>query len=329
MKLTPLVLCLAAALPAAASDYHILTRFHVGGGTSRYDYLRADPANHHLFLANWEKFVVLDLDSGAKVGEIGPTVRAHGVALAPKYGHGFASSGNTNSVLMFDLKSLKVLATIPSTGKNPDGIEYDRATDRVYTANGASGSVTVIDPDSGKVVGTITIPGGKLEAMGFESPNLAFVNDEENSCVHVFDPQGMKATVNWPSAPGQGGTGLAVDRKHHRVFSACGNGKLVVFDTESGKVVATAAVGDDPDAAVFDPKSQRIFVSNADSTLTVIHEDSPDAYTVEQTVPTGPGAKTCAFAGGKLYLATAQFQKDGSERPPLVAGTLEVLVVGE
>jgi YVTN family beta-propeller protein len=333
MKNTLPLLTLAAAslfaASAARADYHILSRVLVAStDKSRYDYLEVDPVNHHLFMANDKRFLVFDTESGEKVGQMGPAARAHGIAIIADTGHGFLTSGDTNSILMFDLKSLKVLKIIKSTGKNPDGIKYDAASKKLYVANGASGSVTVIDPAAGEVTGTISIPGGKLEALGFDHDGHGFVNDEANNCVHVFDVQAMKATVNWPSAPGEGGTGLAVDPEHHRVFSTCGNKKLVVIDTQSGKVVATPEIGEDPDAAVFDPKTQRIFVSNADATMTVLHEDSPDQYSLVQTIQTGTGAKTFAFSEGKIYCAVAKFD-NGKPRPAVIPGSLEILIIGE
>lgn len=325
-----LLLAASALLPAAArADYHILSRVMVNGtDKSRYDYLQVDAQNHHLFLANDKRFLVFDTESGEKVGSIGPASKAHGIAIVNDTGHGFLTSGNTNAILMFDLKSLKVLKTIPSTGHNPDGILYNPDLKKVFVANGSSGSITVIDPAAGEVTGTITIPGGKLEALGFDDQGHGFVNDEANSLVHVYDTKTMQATVNWPSAPGEGGTGLAVDKEHHRVFSACGNKKAIVFDSDTGKVVATPEIGDDPDAAYFDAKTQRLFVSNSDGTMTVLHEDSPDKYSLVQTIPTGDGAKTFAFSDGKIYLATAKFD-NAQPRPNVVPGTLEILIVGE
>jgi YVTN family beta-propeller protein len=330
----PLPLLTLAAVSAlstvsARADYHILSRVLVAAtDKSRYDYLEVDAANHHLFLANDKRFLVFDTESGEKLGQMGPTSRAHGIAIVTETGHGFLTSGDTNSILMFDLKKLKVLKTIKSTGTNPDGIKYNADTKQIFVANGSSGSVTVIDPAAGEVIGTIAIPGGKLEALGFDGAGHGFVNDEANSLVHVFDVKTMKATVNWPSAPGEGGTGLAVDQEHHRLFSTCGNKKLVVMDTDSGKVVATPEIGEDPDAALFDPKSQNIFVSNADATMTVLHEDSPDKYSLVQTIQTGEGAKTFAFSDGKIYCATAKFD-NAKPRPNVVPGTLEILIIGE
>jgi DNA-binding beta-propeller fold protein YncE len=323
----------------ASEDYHILARFPVGGDASRVDYLRVDAANRHLFLAHDKRFEVLDIDSGKKVGEIGPSARAHGISIVPDVNRGFATSGNTNAIIMFDLKTLKTISTIPSSGKNPDGIEYDADTKRLYVANGSTGNVTVIDPAEGKVVGTAVLTSGKeskLEAICFDGAGRAFVNDEDMASTHVFDLKTLKPLATWKLAPGEGGTGIAIDREHHRIFATCANEKLIVLDSDTGKVVATPTIGEDPDAVYFDVESQNLFVSCLDSTMTVLHEDSPNTYSLVQTVATGPGAKTSVFYDGKIYLPVMKFgppppttKGQPEPRPPVIPGTLEVIVVGK
>lgn len=332
-KLASLILAASCVCAFAAEDYHILARFPVGGGSARVDYLRVDPVNRHLFIAHGTTFDVLNVDTGARIGEISEVAKAHGVALAPDVNRGFATSGGTNAIVMFDLKTLKTISVIHSTGRNPDAIEYDPDTKLVYTPNGATGNVTIIDPVAGAVVGNAVLTSGgkgsKLEAIGFDGFGRAFVNDEAMSSMHVFDLKTLKPLATWSLAPGEGGTGLAIDRAHHRIFASCANGKLIVLDSDTGKVVATAPVGEDPDAVFFDPARQQIFVSCLNGVLTILHEDTPDSYSVVQNVVTGLGAKTGALDAGKIYLPVSQFARDNTERPPAIPGTLEVIVVGK
>lgn len=327
--------CVTAALHAASTDYRILARYAIGG-EGGYDYLRVDAAARRLYVAHQNRVEVLDADTGRKLGEIGGLARAHGVAISPETGHGFATSGNDSKIAMFDTKSLAVLKRIKSTGSSPDAIEYDAGTRRVYVANHGSGDVTVLDPASGEVVGTVKFGEGKLEGIGFDGRGNGFVNAEDKSAVFVFDLKTLQPKAKWSSAPGEGGTGLAVDAVHHRVFSACANNKVVVLDSDSGKVVATPMIGGDPDGLVFEPATRRIFSPNNDGTLTILQEDSPDDYSVLQTVTTQTGCRTIALdeKTGRVVTCAPKFgpkpaSADGRPmRAPVLPGTFEAIVIG-
>jgi YVTN family beta-propeller protein len=326
-----LLLGLAAGFACGeAAEYQVAARYAVGGDASRWDYLRVDPATRYLYVAHSAKFEVLDADTGRKVGEIAPASRAHGVVIVPGLNRGFATSGNDNAVIVFDPQTLKTLTRIKTTGTNPDAIQYDAAdTKKVYVVNGSSGSVTVIDPATATVTGTVALSGGKLEQICFDGRGRAFVNNEVKSCVHVFDTHTLKSLATWPAAPGEGGTGLEIDAAHHRLFSTCGNERLVVFDSDTGRVVATPAIGADADGVVFDPATGRLVTSNADGTMTVLHEDTPDHYALVQTVPTGDGAKQIALdlKTGRLFLPTGKFQPSQQKLPAVVPGSFEILVI--
>ena len=339
-SLIRLLLCLSACTMAGrAAEFHLISRYPVGGDASRWDYLRVDPATRYLYVAHFTKFEVLDADTGKKIGEIAPANRAHGVVIVPGLNRGFATSGNDNAVIMFDPRTLKSLALIKTTGTNPDAIQYDAAdTRKIYVVNGSSGSVTVIDPVTATVTGTVVLARGKLEQICFDGRGRAFVNNEEKGAVHVFDTHTLQAVATWSAAPGEGGTGLDIDPVHHRLFSTCGNGKLVVFDSDTGRVVTTAAIGEDADGVVYDAATGRIYTSNADQTMTVLHEDAPDQYTVLQTVVTGVGAKQIALDAktGRIFLPTGRFGPTAAPTAavphplaPVVPGTFEILVIGQ
>jgi DNA-binding beta-propeller fold protein YncE len=339
-KLIALLALAAGALSTPAfAQYHEVARFHIGGDASRVDYVRSDTVNRRLYIAHDKRFEVLDIDTGKKVGEVGPTNRAHGVAIVNEFNHGFASSGGTSTIIMFDLKTLATIKVIKSTGKNPDGIEYDPDTKKVYIANGSSGNMTIIDPADGSIVNTVQLldpKDAKLEAMAFDGAGICYVNDEEKTSMHTFNTHTLKVGGTFSLEPGEGGTGLAIDPASHRLFATCSNNKLVVVDATTGKVVATPAIGDDPDAGYFDPATKLIFVSNSDSTLSIVHEDTPDTYTVVQTVTTGKGAKTSWVSEGKVYLPVMKFgpapaptKANPEPRPPVIPGTLDILVLGK
>jgi DNA-binding beta-propeller fold protein YncE len=327
---------LASPLSAASADYRIVARFPIGGDGG-YDYLRVDSAARRLYVAHQKVVNVLDADTGKVIGEIGGLNRAHGIAISPETGHGFVTSGIDDQVTMFDTKSLAVIKRVKATGSNPDAIEYDAGTRRIYIACHGSGDLMVIDPASGDTVGTVKFGEGKLEGIGFDGRGNGFVNAEDKSAVFVFDVKTLQPKAKWSSAPGEGGTGLAVDAAHHRVFSACANNKVVVLDSDSGKVVATPAIGGDPDGIAFEASTGRIFSPNNDGTMTVIQENSPDNYSVLQTISTPAGCRTIALDEKTGRVATcapkygptpAQVKGGPRPRPPVLPGTFEAIVIG-
>jgi YVTN family beta-propeller protein len=299
-------LCLAgvSAAPAQAPGYHIVNSFALGGEGS-WDYLAFDAAGHRVFIARQNRVMVVDPVSGKLLGEIPGLVSAHGIAFANAEGRGFATSGRDSSVVMFDLKTLQVLGRIPAA-VDADAILYDPATKHIFTMNGDAGSSSVIDPATGKNIGTIAL-GGKPEFGVSAGNGKLYANISDKGEVVEIDAAAMKVTRRWPVAPCGSSTGLAIDLPHNRLFSVCRSKHLAVSDIAAGKLVTTLPIGSGVDAAAFDPATQLIFASNGDGTLTVVHEDTPDKYTVAETVPTGSRAKTMALdlATHKVYLGAS------------------------
>jgi YVTN family beta-propeller protein len=328
----------AAAAPAASGtvpSYHLLKTFPVGGDGG-WDYLTFDAAARRLYITRGNRVTVLDGDTGKVVGEIPNLSGVHGVALAPDLGRGFISNGRSDSVTVFDTKDLKVLAEVKSTGQNPDAIIYDPASRRVFAFNGRSGNVTVIDAASGKVAATIPV-GGKLEFAASDRKGMVFVNVEDKNEVVAIDA--AKATVarRWPLTGCEEPSGMAIDAAHQRLVVGCGNQTALIVDSASGRVVAKLPIGKGVDANGFDPGTGLAFASCGDGTLTVIHEDTPDRWTVVAKVPTRPRARTMALdeKTHDVYLATAEFgpapaptAAEPHPRPPMVPGSFVILVVG-
>jgi DNA-binding beta-propeller fold protein YncE len=328
-------LFLAAALSAGAADFKVIAHYPIPGEV-RYDYLRVDPVMRRLYVSHSTRVEVLDVDTGAKLGEIAPMKSIHGICVVPGLGRGFITSGGDRTVVMFDLASMKVLKVIPGLGMKPDAIEYDPETNLVYVANGASGGVTVIDPAKGEIAANVPIT-GKLEGLAFDGRGHLFVNTEDKSMIQVIDTHTLKPLASWPIAPVEGGTGLAIDAVHHRLFSSGGNGMLAVVNSDTGAIVATPGIGEDPDGDAFDSLNGLIFTSNMVGTLSVLHEDSPDSYSAVQTVPTAFGARTIAFDAktGRVFMATGKFKPAPTPSPDNPRpwrqgepGSFEVLVVG-
>jgi len=324
----------AHSAPPAAGGYRMIAQFPIGGNDAGYDYLRVDAPTRRVFVAHLNRVEVLNADTGAKLGEISGMHGVHGIEIIPELGKGYTSNGLDRTVTVFDRSTLEVRKVVRYTGVKPDAIQYDPDSRRLYVVNGgASGDVTVIDPASDSIVDTLELGGAKLEQIGFDGRGRAFVNDEGQSVIHVFDTHRLQPAGTWTLGGCEEPTGMAVDRAHHRVFAACGNQKLAVLDSDDGHVVATPAIGSDPDGAVFEPKTQRIFTSNREGTLSVLREASPDRYEALQTLATQPGARTLALdeTTGRIYMPTARTGKvpAAGGAAPILPETFVLLVAGE
>ena len=316
---------------AATPGYHVIQRINAGG-EGGWDYVTVDPDGNRLFLSRGTHAMVIDLGRDSVVGDIPNTLGIHGVALAPELNRGFTSNGRDSSVTIFDYKTLAPIAVVKIPGRNPDAILYDPATKRVFTFNGGTSNATAIDATNGTVVGTVDL-GGKPETAVSDGGKV-YANIEDKSEIAVFDPKTLAVLARWPLAPCEEPSGLAIDRVHQRLFAGCGNKTMAVVDMRTGKVVATPAVGSGVDAAGFDPGTQLAFTSNGEGTITVVHEDTPDKYTVVETVPTQRGARTMAVnpKTHRLYTVTAEFGPAPAPtadrprpRPPMIPGTFVVL----
>ena len=324
----------AHSAPPAAGGYRMIAQFPIGGNDAGYDYLRVDAPTRRVFVAHLNRVEVLNADTGAKLGEISGMHGVHGIEIIPELGKGYTSNGLDRTVTVFDRSTLEVRKVVRYTGVKPDAIQYDPDSRRLYVVNGGtSGDVTVIDPASDTIVDTLELGGAKLEQIGFDGRGRAFVNDEGQSVIHVFDTHRLQPAGTWTLGGCEEPTGMAVDRAHHRVFAACGNRKLAVLDSDDGHVVATPAIGSDPDGAVFEPKTQRIFTSNREGTLSVLREASPDRYEALQTLATQPGARTLALdeTTGRIYMPTARTGKvpAAGGAAPILPETFVLLVAGE
>jgi len=286
-------------------------------GQGGWDYLIVDEGARRLYVSHGTQVEVLDVDSGAIVGKIPNTLGVHGIALVPELGRGFVSDGQTSTVTIFNLKTLETIGQVP-TGKKPDGIIFDPATSQVFAFNGGSNSVTVISAAEGKVAGTVDLGGGPEFAVA-DGQGHVFNNLEDQNQVVKIDSAKLVVEQRWPLAPCEAPSSMAMDRPNRRLFIGCRSKVMAVVDADSGKVITTVPIGDHVDATAFDPDSRLIFNSNGEGTVTVVRQDTPDKYSVVETVKTLPKAKTMALDSKThhLFLSTAE------------DGQFEVLVVGK
>jgi YVTN family beta-propeller protein len=326
--------CIAALVAinadAGTASYRIADRFPVGGD-GKWDYPSVDPATQRLYLSRGTHVVVVDTQTGHIAGDIADTPGVHGIALAPELGRGYISMGKSDRVKIVDLKTLDAIATV-EVGAKPDAIVYEPQSRQVVVVNGHSSNASVIDTASNQVVATIAL-GGSPEFARADGTGTVYVNIESTNELVALDVKRQKVTARWPLPGCEGPTGLALDPVHHRSFSACANSKMSILDTKSGRAVATVPIGAGVDGAEFDAESQNAFSANGEGTITVVHEDDPEHFSVAQTLPTARGARTIALdtSRHKLYLPTARFETQATEggepKGPVAPNSFFVLVV--
>ncbi len=331
-------LALRAQAPTAG-PYHLLKTIAIGGAGS-WDYAATDEAARRVYVTHGAEIVVLDIDKDEVVGRIADTPRVHGFAIAADLGLGFSSNGGENKSSIVDLKTLQTRSKV-DVGQNPDGILYVPATQEVYTfnRNQAAPSATVFEAKTGKVVATIPLPGTPEFATVDEKAGRVYNNIDNKNEVVAIDMKSHKIVAEWPTAPGEGGSGMAIDLANHRLFIGCDD-VMVMMDSTTGKVVATVPIGSGVDANRFDPMTKLAFASCGDGTTTIARDESADKLTVVQKLQTARGARTMTLdpRTHKIYLAAVDYQTPANPptgnppgkaaRPQPVPDSFKVLVFG-
>jgi outer membrane protein assembly factor BamB len=330
MRKIALSLALAASLLAQSSSSYRVTHTYPLGGNGSWDYIVPDPPNHRLFIARQTRVMVVDEDSGKLLGEVEGIQGAHGTAVAESTGHGFATEGNGKSVAMFDLKTFKILGRIPAA-EDADAIVYDSASNRVFTLNGDAHSSTVIEPKAGTLITNIPL-GGKPEYGASAGDGKVYANLTDTGEVVEIDAKTATVTRRWSTAPCKQPVSMAIDTAHHGLFSGCRSGVMAVSDYQAGKIVATLPIGTGVDGAGYDAASGNAFASNANGTLTVIHQDTPDQYHVVENVETPVGSRNMGLDPNnhRVFMMSAKFgpaPANGRGRPPALPGSFALIVI--
>jgi DNA-binding beta-propeller fold protein YncE len=330
-KILAFALASTSTLFAQSPTQYKVTQSYALGGDGSWDYVIPDPANHRIYIARQTRVMVVDEQSGKLVGEVEAINGAHGTAIASKSGHGFATSGKDGSVAMFDLKTLKVLSRTPAA-EDADAILFDEPTNRVFTLNGDAHSSTVIDASTGKLITNIPL-GGKPEYGVSAGDGKVYANLVDTNEIVEVDAKKAAVTQRWSSGPCKQPVAMAIDKANHRLFSGCRSGVMAISDYTAGKVITTVPIGAGVDGAGYDPVKQDLFASNADGTLTVIHQDNADQYRVTQNLETPVGSRNMGLnpVNHRVYVASAKFGTvpEGSKaKKPVLPGSFTLLQIG-
>ncbi|MCC7401023.1 MAG: YncE family protein [Chitinophagaceae bacterium] len=335
MKKLFLLMALTVTLASQSysqKEFSVIKTFHIAS-TGGWDYLAAGPGNNRLYVSHGNQVNILNATTGDSIGVIENTTGVHGIAFDKEHGKGFTSNGRTNNVTVFDLITNKVITQIPA-GQNPDAIMYEPISKTIITCNGRSKNLTVIDPVKYKVIDSIAVS-GKPETAVSNDMGKIYVNIEDKSEIQEIDMKTLKVVNTWSIKPAEEPTGLVIDKKANRLFAGCGNKLLAVVDASSGKLIQTLPIGDGCDGVGFDPATKNIFASNGEGTLSIYHAAAPDKYKPVATVVTKRGARTVTVdpLTHLVYLPTADFEapdpNQPKQRPKMIPGTFQVLVVGQ
>lgn len=329
-------LLLGTARLHAEGPFHVEQEWKIGGDGG-WDYLAVDPQSKLLYVTRGNHVIVIDTTAGKQVADITGLHGTQCVVFSPDGVHGYITDGGANQVVKFNRRTNTIEKTIPA-GTGPDGAVFEPATKTIWAFNGRSHNVTVIDTNTDQVVATIALP-GKPEFPVADGNGFVYDNIEDQSEIVKLDAKTHTVAATWPLAPCESPSGLSIDTAHRRLFAVCDNQKMAVVDADSGKVVATPAIGDGPDAARFSPSDQYAFSSNGGSgTLTVVHEDDPNHFTVVENLPTRRGARTMAMDpdGSRVYVVTADFgprpaatAENPRPRPAILPGSFTVIAIGK
>jgi YVTN family beta-propeller protein len=294
-----------------------------------------DANANRVYASHGTQVEVVDTTAGKVVGQITQLHGVHGIAVAPEFGKGFITNGQSNSVTIFDLKTLAKVGE-PQTGQNPDSVCFEPKTKRIFTFNGRSSDSTVIDPKTNEVIKSLPL-NGKPEECAADGSGKIYANLEDSSEIIEMDAATPAVLRHASLAPCESPSGLAIDIKNKKLFAACSNKVMAVIDIPTLKVVATPPIGSGVDGAGFDPGLGLAFSSNGgDGTLSIVKEVNGQYQTVD-TVTTEKGARTMTVdaKNHRVYLLAAEYgpapaaEPGKRVRPPILPDSFHILVVGK
>ncbi len=327
---------LAVSAQNNASGFTLLKKTVIGG-EGGWDYLSVTPEDRRLYVSHATQVEVLNVDTHEKIGVIPNTKGVHGICALPKLGKGYITCGTTKTVMVFDLKTLKMIKEIPA-GDKPDAVLYDAYSEQIFVFNNGSKNTTVIDPKTDNVVKTLDL-GGAPEAGVSNGKGLVYVNLEDTNQIVAIKTKPLIVKKRFSLAPGETPTGLGYDKKKQILFSSCRKtATMVIVSAKTGAIIGQVPIGKGVDGVAFDNKSKLAFASNGDGTFTVVKESPGGKYAVYETIKTGVGARTIAYdpSTNHIFTITAEYgpipaatTENPRPRAPVLPGTFMVMEFGK
>jgi hypothetical protein len=359
-------ICAAPQMPASSSGPYKVLKTAKVGGEGNWDYIYADPAGRRLYIPRrgampgapgaaaapggmppaQTRLTIFNLDTLEPVGEIAG-IGGNGTAVDPKSGHGFTSS---NPISMFDTNTMKLIKTIDvPMGTQPDGIMFDAFNQRVYVYSHPSKDATVIDAVNGTIVGTVDLGGVPEEGIADGKGTVYVVMQDAQGSVAVVDAKTMKTTTHYPFGDKGACNGLSLDVKNGVLFAACGRSgnppadppqpMMVVLSAKDGKILASLPLAGGSDGSIFNPATMEAYSTQGNGTLTIVKENSPTSFEVEQNLQTMNGARTIAFDTKTNHIFTMSDERPPAPppppgggrggRPPAIPGSFSILMIGK
>ena len=308
--------------------YKVLKTIKLGGNNSGWDYLTFDKPTNRLFLSNDNCVQIVDLIKEKVIGQVKNLKGVHGIAIVTEYGKGYISEGATDSVVVFDLKSFKIVKKIKSMGRDPDAILYDTWTKKVFVFNANGFSAITIDPSIDEVTSMLMLPGNPEFAVS-DGFGKVYVNLESVNNIAKIDAKTLKIIGMYALGSEKGPTGLAYDHNNKLLFAGCrGSNQLMVADINSGDLVDSVNIGTRCDGVYFLPDSKEILTSNGEGTITVIKQIDPWHYKALQTLITKHGARTITYddKAQRFYLPVAEWN---DLKHSYIPNSFGVMVIGK
>jgi len=331
--------CMSAVVMTtpAAGAYRLIQTISVAGDEG-WDHPTIDSAARRLYVTHGTHVVVIDIESGKLVGKIDDTPGVHFTVIDPELGRGFISNGGAAGRLtIFDTKTLATIGQVATGGENPGPTVFVPATKRIFTFNLNTHNATVVDAKEGHVVGSFEL-GARPELVAADAHGSVFVNLVEKNVVLQIDSHKMTIGRTWPVRPCQGPRTMAVDQQNKRLFVGCANRRMIVLDSQSGRIIDSVPIGAGPDDSAYDPETRLIYISNGDGTVSIIQQENPNSYKLIETVKTAPGARNMALDPKTKRIFLPLFDRRppppatasaANRRGDVMPGTFRVLVFGE